>query len=230
MEDLTKIVAARLSKLFENETQTVTARKLSSTQSNISKYVNGQQLPPADTLKEIAKAYNVSIDWVLGISDDPEINGVLVEELTYEQSGRIIDYLIKIGAIEVPDVKEIVEVIGEEVLALPDDSNILKKKDSDIIKIKDRALSHMLRRRLKMYEMGEDMGDTWRENNLPKFRGLKLLTTSENMQAAIDSRNWTGFTDGDWVSTINELSKLSDEELLILVAALNKEKDGRENG
>jgi len=50
------------------------------------------------------------------------------------------------------------------------------------------------------------------------------------MQAAIDTKNWSVFKDGDWVSTIGELSKLSEEELKAVVdAAQNKEKEGNSN-
>ncbi len=67
MADLNKIISERLSKAFGNDTQDVTARKLCMTQGNVSKLVNGEQMPTVDTLVEVSRAYNVSVDWLVGV-------------------------------------------------------------------------------------------------------------------------------------------------------------------
>ena len=69
MTDLKEILKNRLTETFAEDTQEVTARKLNTTQGNVSKWVNGQQVPTADMLRDISKAYKVSVDWLLGISD-----------------------------------------------------------------------------------------------------------------------------------------------------------------
>ena len=65
MADLNKTISGRLAKAFGNDTQDVIARKLGMTQGNVSKLVNGEQMPTVDTLVEVSKAYNVSVDWLV---------------------------------------------------------------------------------------------------------------------------------------------------------------------
>lgn len=60
MDDLRKILPARLSELFKGETQESVARKLNTQQGNVSKWVNGTNIPPTETLLFISKAYKVS--------------------------------------------------------------------------------------------------------------------------------------------------------------------------
>lgn len=94
MEDLNSIVKDRLSDVFKNDTQETVARKLNTSQGNVSKWVNGQQVPTTDMLYEISKAYDVSVDWILGRSKSKEIDGLVIEKLTYEQTARVLDRLL----------------------------------------------------------------------------------------------------------------------------------------
>lgn len=43
-------------------------------QALISKYETGERIPPTETLVILADFYNVSIDYILGRTDNPEIN------------------------------------------------------------------------------------------------------------------------------------------------------------
>lgn len=43
-------------------------------QALISKYETGERVPPTETLVILADFYNVSIDYILGRTDNPEIN------------------------------------------------------------------------------------------------------------------------------------------------------------
>ena len=161
MDDLKDIIKNRLSEAFRGDTQDVSARKLNTTQGNVSKWVNGQQIPTSDMLREISKAYKVSVDWLLGISDQKEIDGVVLEKLTYEQVARIIDRLIELGNITIPDLQELKEnVPGEdeyiELYGEDEPPAMEPIIDSDFLKVNDRVLSYMLRRRLKIYEIGDD--------------------------------------------------------------------------
>ncbi len=241
MADILETVAARLSEAFGNDTQEVTARKLNTTQGNVSKWITGQQMPTSDFLIEIAKAYDVSIDWLLGLSEVKDVDGVSLEKLTYEQAARVIDYLIKMGTVEVPDLNELSSsvdpegnykaIVDELDEGTEDETKPRPVYDSDLLRVNDRALSHILRRRLKMYEIGEDYADLWRENTLPVFKGVRVVVNSENLRSVLDNKNWPTFKDGDWVSTIEELSKLTEEELRELAEKImKKEKEGKDNG
>lgn len=43
-------------------------------QALLSKYESGKRLPPTETLLILANYYNVSIDYILGRTENPEIN------------------------------------------------------------------------------------------------------------------------------------------------------------
>lgn len=43
-------------------------------QALLSKFENGERVPPTETLIKLAEFYNVSIDYILRRTDNPEIN------------------------------------------------------------------------------------------------------------------------------------------------------------
>ncbi len=43
-------------------------------QSLISKFENGERVPPTETLMILADYYNVSMDYIMGRTENPEIN------------------------------------------------------------------------------------------------------------------------------------------------------------
>ena len=61
-------------RLKENMTQAQLARKLGLTRSVISAYETGLRLPSYDILIHIAKIYNVSTDYLLGLEHKQEID------------------------------------------------------------------------------------------------------------------------------------------------------------
>ena len=228
---LNVILAERLRITFGNDTQEVISRKLNMTQGNVSKLINGQQMPTVDTLLLISKAYKVSVDWLMGISDQPEIDGLVINKVSYEQIARMLDRLIEYNSIEIPDLISVVEENGIPIYIEQDENNGEQPDfepiyDSDYIKIKDRLLSYLMRRRDKLAHIDLEMLDIWKEK-LDKFHGIRLLENTHNMQEVIDSRSPAQFKDGDWVSLVEELGKMSNEELEKIVDEIRK-KEGKE--
>ena len=43
-------------------------------QALLSKFENGERIPPTDTLMRLAEFYDVSIDYILGRTERPEVN------------------------------------------------------------------------------------------------------------------------------------------------------------
>ncbi len=43
-------------------------------QALLSKFENGERIPPTETLLRLAEFYNVSIDYILCRTDEPEVN------------------------------------------------------------------------------------------------------------------------------------------------------------
>lgn len=55
-------------------TQIALQMKTGIEQALISKFENGERIPPTESLIILADFYNVSIDYILGRTDNPEIN------------------------------------------------------------------------------------------------------------------------------------------------------------
>ena len=55
-------------------TQLALQMKTGIEQALISKFENGERIPPTETLITLADFYNVSIDYLLGRTNNPEIN------------------------------------------------------------------------------------------------------------------------------------------------------------
>ena len=234
MDNIRDILPVRLREAFGNDTQEAVAKKLVTQQGTVSKWISGTVVPPTDVLLLISEAYKVSVDWLLGISDEKEIDGVALDKLTYEQVVKIFDRLFAKGTIKLTDLNTLKD--DENDTQVPKDGNDEEDEevkysprqpryDSDYILINDRAISFMLRRRLKFIEIGEDAYGFWKDN-IGNYAGIRLLDCSSEMQAAIDKKAWTSFTkDGDWVDALKELGLLSTEELLEFVNN-QKEEEG----
>lgn len=62
----------RLTVLFDesNMTQTQLAEKIGTTNVTICRYINGERVPRIDVASKIAAIFNVSLDYLLGISEN----------------------------------------------------------------------------------------------------------------------------------------------------------------
>ncbi len=71
-----KVIRNNLKELRKsrNMTQVGLQMKTGIEQALISKFENGERIPPTETLIILADFYNVSIDYILGRTDKPEIN------------------------------------------------------------------------------------------------------------------------------------------------------------
>lgn len=73
------VLAKRLKKCRENikkskpeYTQSFVANKIGVARTTYTAYENGTKMPPIDTLSNIAQLFEVTTDYLLGISDNPE--------------------------------------------------------------------------------------------------------------------------------------------------------------
>ncbi len=213
MIDLRTVLPDRLKEVFKGETQETTAKKLGTVQGTISKWLNGEAIPPTEILLLIAEAYKVSVDWLLGLSEQRQIDGIAYEKITYEQAIRVFDYMLATGSIGHPDMNSF-EAEREEVEdpeGAPEERE--PRYDPDYLKVNDRALSYMLRRRMKVIELDEDYYVLWK-GKLGIFEGIKLLKCDQKMQEAIDTKPWFKFDkDADWKDMIIEFAEMSDIDL-----------------
>lgn len=94
------VTLERILELKGNDTQDAFGKKIKMSQANVSKMLKGTP-PSAATLIEIAKAYHVSVDWLLGLSEQKEHTSNLdVSNLTYSDVMAVIDKLYENGTIQ----------------------------------------------------------------------------------------------------------------------------------
>ena len=230
MAELRDILPQRLKEVFKNEkNQTVTAEKLKTVQSNISKWVTGESLPPPDVLFTIAKMYRVSVDWLMGLSDEKEVDAVSIKKLTYEQISLIIHRLIELGSVEILDMAQFDSASPENVDEVDNEADKPKATnyDPDYIKITDMGLSYLLRTRWKLREIDDDTMAFWMDNYVKRFKGVRLLKFDEKTKKILNEKPWATFKAGDWAELLKEISNMNQKEIK---AMTKKKKDGIENG
>ena len=64
----------KILRIQKNKTQLNIQIETGIDQALLSKYESGKRLPPTETLLILADYYNVSIDYIMGRTDKPEIN------------------------------------------------------------------------------------------------------------------------------------------------------------
>ncbi len=94
MEDVTKIFSYRLKKLRGEKNQNDVARDIGISRATLSYYESGERKPDINTLYALANYYNVSSDYLIGLSDVavPEIDTQAISQKT-GLSQRAISYL-----------------------------------------------------------------------------------------------------------------------------------------
>lgn len=78
----------REARLKNHLTQAELAERLNTEKNQISRWEQGHKVPRGERLAEIAQVLNVSVDYLLGVSDEPTIR-VRVENVTIEEMAVI---------------------------------------------------------------------------------------------------------------------------------------------
>ena len=74
MDNVTKVFSKRLKQLRGNKSQDEVAKDIGISRGALSYYEKGERNPDINTLSSIAKYYNVSADYLLGLSDTPTLS------------------------------------------------------------------------------------------------------------------------------------------------------------
>lgn len=147
-----ELVGKRLKETFGDSSQNDVAQILCTSQGNISKWIAGKAYPSTENLLLISKHYNVSIDWLLGLSDRKEITSS-PKKLSYESC-----------------TDTLLNLIQRDALASPDENN---KKETYVIK--DPLLSELVNKGLSLRKTDDDFYRTWLESRLTLFRDTRIL-------------------------------------------------------
>ena len=229
INNLNKIVGQRLSEILKGEKQVVTAGKLNVEQGTVSKWKNGETIPSPDTLVQIADLYDVSIDWLLGLSEVKERNQLSSKKITYAHVLADLDKLFELANIEVLDFYEAAK---DKNLAIVfrNSNREAYTEDTDYIKINDRVLSYLLRRRKQIYNFDEDYAKDWIDKCIAIFRENRTLDYRNNVDKVIQMNPTTTFKDGDWGRMVAEINNMSEEDMVKFLKNKSQEKDGKKDG
>ena len=147
-----EIIKERLRMTFGSESQEAVAEKLDMSQGNVSKLLSGSQLPALDTLCSISEKYGVSVDWLLGISEQkktPAKNNLS----SYSVATEVITYIVQRGAKSVDD----------------------KSNKSLSLEIKDPLLKALIKKSLVLSNTDSDLSADWIKTKLSLFDEIRLI-------------------------------------------------------
>ena len=146
------IFQERFKELVGKSTQEEVAKKVNTSRQNVGNWLNGKSRPDIYALAEISKGYNVSTDYLLGLTDikstDTTIQGVCEYTGLAEQAVKTIlaikelekytkNLNVKCKYTLVDSLNFIVEELGNDIELLYDFNNTLNYDNKEFINIDD---------------------------------------------------------------------------------------------
>ena len=128
-----EIFVKRLVELMENAnmTQIELASKIGTTNVTISRYMSGERSPRIEIVAEIAKVFNVSIDYLLGVPSGK--NKRFIENESMVDLYKIVNHLgflndeHKLTNEQIKLIKKLLDANKDFIIALKDENNGIKK-------------------------------------------------------------------------------------------------------
>lgn len=148
----TEIIKKRLKEAFGEDVQKTVAAKLCMSQSSISKMLSGVQLPTAEVLENVSRSYDVSVDWLLGLSDDR----FLRKRLNMPTYGDAVKIILDLDALCAVDI-------------------LMDSDEKICLKLKDPLLKQLLSKGNKLKRVDHDYYQSWRDKRLSEFNGKKVI-------------------------------------------------------
>ena len=147
----------RIRELKGKESQESFANKIHMSQANVSKMLNGMP-PSAGTLKILADLYDVSVDWLLGLSDRKSRKSIpSADNMSYADAICVLDKLYQTGAI------------------MNGINTRTNGKNPNIIHVQDLVLRYLLESRSKVEDLDINLQDFWYKNTAEHFADKKII-------------------------------------------------------
>lgn len=153
------ITTQRIKELKGSESQEQFASKLHMSQSNISKILNGMP-PSASVLTVLAKEYDVSVDWLLGLTDRRSRKSFPDRDnITYADVLAVFDKLMESNSIY---------------------ENIVR---NHVFVINDRALDYLLKSRVKARSVDISTCEFWYNKAAENFANVKIINWEKHIES-----------------------------------------------
>ena len=161
-------IKKRLKETFGDDTQVEIGRRINSSQANVSKMLSGSQEPTMETVFHIAKEYDVSVDWLLGLSD---VKKRTTKLKTY---GDVLKAFVSLGETGIiwPYPNNIISVDGSNP-ELPEVTTF---------GVNDEILRSLLYEWKRMAQSPEDIYDMWLEKRIEEYSEIPYIPWDDDVR------------------------------------------------
>ena len=191
----TDITLNRICELMGDDTQEEFADKIGFAQPTISGMFSRDKTPSSSILLAVAKKYNVSADWLLGLSERKELDGsgqvhdITSSNLTYADAMSVLELLYKKGCLEV----------GFEPSGYNPDP------DPGIVWVKDKVLRYFLDNRLRYSGGSRNIYDLWLKDALEQYSKLKIISWTDYVNTAYEQNISDPPSDDEIIKLIQDI-------------------------
>lgn len=198
------VTLERIKQLKGSDSQEVFAKKIKTSQSNVSKMLTGTP-PSAATLKALAEEYKVSVDWLLGLSDKKECacevksHNLTVDNITYADVMAVLDALYRKGSIEVG-----VDYNGYN--GEPDPTQII---------FKDRVLKYFADNRYRFYGGSMDIYNIWIKQAIEYYSNQPIIEWTQLVDTLYEQNVPTPTSDAAIVKVLDDIANGRLKELTL---------------
>ncbi len=179
----------RLRETFGEDSQETAGKKIGVGQGNVSKLMSSSspQLPRADTLFRIAEEYNVSIDWLLGVSEKKQIT-----------RNAAVSYASAVRAL--------VGLCRHQIAAITDESG-----PGLSFKFDDPLIKFLVQKSLALSKTDTELYQKWLETRLVAFEDKPLIFSGTWSDRNMDFIVGEASEEWEWLQVYDEATKREEE-------------------
>ncbi len=178
-------VILRLKEVFQGESQEKVAERLNITQSTVSKILRGSQALSLEMASLIGDRYEVSVDWLLGLSDVKKLQKNR-HELTYEKATKLLFQLFSQGTFTgVPD-------------------------KSFVYNFNDPLLRMLVQKAITLFQTDEDLYKSWLEDKLSLFADTPIISSIAWNEEEMMEYVYGATTEAHWLDAYKKAKWFDD--------------------
>ncbi len=181
------IVKKRLKEAFGSDSQETVGKRLNMTQGNVSKLLSGTQQPTLETIYHVAEEYDVSVDWLLGITDR-KIKERTASGTTYMAASNVVSDMISWGSAE-----------------------LVEENQNMTLVIKDPLIKNLVKKSQTLRKTDRELNKSWEENKLSLFADCALIPEMVWGESDICFLAGEAVTEPNWKEVYDKAKKKQDE-------------------
>lgn len=183
-----EILCNRLREAFGDDSQETVGKKLNMTQGNVSKLLSGSQYPTLETIFHIAEAYNVSVDWLLGISENKRSI----------KSANAVSY--------VSVVESLVSLCQHGTAMIADEHS-----NDMVIKVADPLIKFLVKKGLALSRTDTELYQGWKETKLALFDDKSLIFSGAWFDRDMSFLIGEASTEANWLEVYSKATALEKQ-------------------